>query len=122
MEVRNQAEEVERILSEKKLTPKKWYSVIVRFEFENEDMCDASLFINSNFDASGSITSYNPFNYVSVSVGRFKKIKSFTGAVAELFVFFYHLDQGQIEQHYKDVGWNLGKIMSLKKGLRCSAS
>jgi hypothetical protein len=60
------------------------------------------LFINSNFDASGSIASYNPFNYVSVSVGRFKKIKSFTGSIAELFVFFYPMDQAQIEQHYKD--------------------
>jgi hypothetical protein len=38
LEVRNQAEEVERILSEKKLLPKKWYNVIVRFEFESEDM------------------------------------------------------------------------------------
>lgn len=35
-------------------------------------------------------------------MGRFKKIKSFTGSIAELFVFFYPMDQAQIEQHYKD--------------------
>lgn len=102
LEVKNQADEVERILSEKKLLPRTWYNVIVRFEFENEDICDASLFINSYFDASGSISNYYPFNYVSVSVGRFKKIKSFHGAIAELFVFFYPMTKAEIEEHYKD--------------------
>lgn len=38
LEVRNQADEVEKIISEKKMTPHKWYSVIIRFEFENEDI------------------------------------------------------------------------------------
>jgi len=102
LEVRNQADEVEKIMAEKKLTSKRWYSVTVKFEFESQDMCDASIFINANFDGSASVSNYNPFNYVSVSVGRFKKIKSFTGAVAELFVFFYPMTQAQIEEHYSD--------------------
>ena len=45
---------------------------------------------------------YNPFDYISVSVGRFKKIKSFKGAIAELFVFFYPLSNVEIEEHYQD--------------------
>jgi hypothetical protein len=61
-----------------------------------------SLFINGNFDASGSIMNYNPFDYVSVTVGRFKKIRSFKGAIAELFVFFHPLSDSEIEEHYQD--------------------
>ena len=38
VEVRNQADEIERILSEKKMTPKKWYNVIIRFAFEDQDI------------------------------------------------------------------------------------
>jgi len=53
-------------------------------------------------DSSGSISNYNPFDYVSVSVGRFRKIKSFKGAIAELFVFFYPLDTAGIEEHFED--------------------
>lgn len=60
------------------------------------------MYINSHFDASGCITNYRPFDYVSVSVGRFKKIKAFQGAIAELFVFFYPLSNGEIENHYQD--------------------
>lgn len=65
-------------------------------------MCDVSLFINSNFDASDSVSNYRPFNYTSVTVGKFKKLKSFQGSIAELFVFFYPLSKTEIEEHYND--------------------
>ena len=37
-----------------------------------------------------------------MSVGRFKRIKSFKGAIAELFVFFHPLSNLEVEEHYQD--------------------
>ena len=35
-------------------------------------------------------------------MGKFKKIKSFTGAIANLYVFFYPLSEYEIKEHYQD--------------------
>ena len=61
-----------------------------------------SLFVNSIFNASGSVSNYDPFNNVSVTVGKFKKIKSYSGFIAELFVYFYPLAKPEIEEHYRN--------------------
>lgn len=74
----------------------------MRFEFESADSCDVSLFVNSVFNASGSVSNFYPFKNVSVTVGKFKKIKSYSGFIAELFVYFYPLTKREIEEHYRD--------------------
>lgn len=38
----------------------------------------------------------------SISVGKYKKLKSFNGSIAELFVFYYPLSQSEIASHYED--------------------
>ena len=37
-----------------------------------------------------------------MTVGKFKKIKSYSGLIAELFVYFYPLNKNEIEEHYND--------------------
>jgi hypothetical protein len=102
VEVRNQNGDVEKLLSEKRLVAGKWYNVVVRFAYETVDLCDVSLFVNSKFDSSQSVLNFNPFDYISISVGKFRNTKSFNGFVGEFYLFFYPLTQNQIEENYED--------------------
>ena len=101
VEVHNQSGEVTKILSENKLASK-LYNIVVRFQFLNKGAWDIALFVNSSFDTSGNISSYEPFNEINVTVGKFKSLKSYKGFAGELYIYFYPLSKYEIQEHYED--------------------
>lgn len=102
LEIANEEGEIKKVISERKLSKHKWHSIVVRFEIDDSGYSDASLIVNSYFDSSVVVNDYLPFSFINVTVGKFKSLKSYKGAIAQLFVFFYPLSDNEIREHYKD--------------------